>query len=193
MTDRLEENRILILDEELAFAQAVGASVVDKPKVTFWLVLIPILFLYFVYRMQQYKKSRKNFADEFMITRRRAMDIALEAIHSQRKVDVQGVEWIKELPSALRKPYVSWLEALVEYYKDLLVQRGEAFADLARSLFRNRSEFLLALNRLSIIEKDYYSTLKPLMKGTEGALDVISNMENTSRTLRRELAERIFP
>lgn len=192
MITHLEKNKMLILDEEQMFAQAVGARVVDKPKVTFWLVLMPILFLYFFYRMQQYKKSRMRFAEEFMITRQRALSLAWETAHD-RKIDFHGLEWMKTLSHELRKPYQAWMEALVEYYKDLLVQPGNTFPDLVRSLFQNRSGFLLALNRLSMVERDFYTALKPLMKGTEGAMVVISSMESHSRILRRELAERIFP
>jgi len=44
----LERKQELILEQERAFANALGAAVFDKPRISYWMVLLPILFLYFV-------------------------------------------------------------------------------------------------------------------------------------------------
>ena len=80
----LAQKRDIILQRELAFANAIGAAVIDKPKVSFWMVLIPILFVYFIYRAQRFKSDRMQFDEEFMTTRRRAMDTALRRRGNER-------------------------------------------------------------------------------------------------------------
>ena len=188
----LERKKALILDRELAFANAVGAAVFEKPRVSFWMVLVPLLFLYFIYRMQRFRNGRMRFDQEFMVTRRRAMDLAVKAVETGAKPDIERIARESGLADALEKPYSAWLKALVEYYADLLAATGDSFESLVRSAYRNRTNYLLALNRLNAVEKEFYGALKPQMASTEGAAAVIATIEEQSRRLRRELAESAF-
>ena len=188
----LERKKELILQRELAFSNAVGAAVFEKPKVSFWMVLVPLLFLYFIYRMQKYKSGRMRFDEEFMTTRRRAMNIALEAVEEGTRPDIDRIARESGLTEALEKPYASWLKVLVDFYMDLLVANGDSFESLVRSAYRNRTNYLLTLNRLSTVEKEFYAAIKPQLAATEGAAAVIATIETQSQQLRRDLAENIF-
>jgi len=188
----LERKKTLILERELAFANAVGAAVFEKPQVSFWMVLVPLLFLHFIYRMQKFKNGRMRFDQEFMITRRKAMDLAVEAMEISVKPDLDQIARESGLADALERPYASWLKALVDYYTDLLAATGDSFESLVRSAYRNRTNYLLTLNRLNAVEQEFYAALKPQMAATEGAAAVIATIEEHSRRLRRELAESAF-
>ncbi len=193
MSDVLNRNRDCILQEERSFARAVAVCAVDKPKTSFWLVVIPILFLYYGYLIQKYKKSLARFADDFMITRNRAMDMAWDVVTEGGKPEIEKNEWFGTMHGDLQRPYSIWLVALMEYYAFLLQGEGASFADLVRGRYANRSEYLHALNRLNSAEREFYAALKPQMKAMEGAAEIIAVVEKTSRELRREMAERIFP
>jgi hypothetical protein len=156
------------------------------------MVLVPLLFLYFIYRMQKYKNGRMKFDEEFMTTRRRAMNLACEALETGARPDIDRIARESGLTSALEKPYASWLRALVDLYMDLLAANGDSFESLVRSAYRNRTNYLLILNRLSAVEKEFYAALKPHMTATEGAAAVIATIETQSQQLRRDLAESIF-
>jgi hypothetical protein len=188
----LDRKRTLILDQELAFANAIGAAVFEKPRISYWMVLIPILFLYFVYRMQKFKTGRIKFDHDFMVTRRKAMEIAIEGIETGSRPDIDAITRESGLRDVLEKPYAAWLKVLVEHYTDLLSAAGDSYDALVRSAYRSRTDCLLALNRLGTVEKDFYAALKSQMSATEGAADIITTLEEQSRQLRRELAERIF-
>jgi hypothetical protein len=188
----LERKKDLILQHELLFADAVGAMVFEKPQASFWMILLPILFVYFIYRMQKYKNGRLKFDQEFMSTRRKAIDIAVEAVETGARPSIDRVVRDSGLPDSLEKPYASWLRSLVDYYMDLLAADGDSFEALVRSAYRNRTGYLLILNRLNTVEKEFYTALKPRLAATEGADAVIATIEEQSRRLRRELAERIF-
>ena len=82
----------------------------EKPKVSFWMVLIPILFVYFIYRMQTFKSGRMKFDEEFMTTRRRAMDAALDAVEASGRPDIDAVVRNAGLAEALKEPYAAWVE-----------------------------------------------------------------------------------
>ena len=188
----LERKKELILQQELRFANAIGAAVFEKPKVSFWMILIPILFLYFIYRMQRFKSGRLKFDQEFMATRRKAMDLAVEAFETGVKPNMAAVARESGIADELEKPYAAWLRALVEHYDDLLAANGESFEALVRSTYHNRTNYLLTLNRLNTVEKEFYAALKPQLAATEGAAAVIEAIEEHSRRLRRDLAEQIF-
>jgi hypothetical protein len=188
----LERKKELILERELAFSNAVGAAVFEKPKVNFWMVLVPLLFLYFIYRMQKYKNGRIKFDQDFMTTRRKALDLAIEALETGVKPNIERVARESGIIDALEKPYTSWLRVLVDHYDDLLTANGDSFGALTRSAYHNRTNYLLTLNRLNTVEKEFYDALKPRMAATEGAVAIIAAIEEQSRRLRRNLAESVF-
>jgi hypothetical protein len=190
----LQRKKALILDQETAFAHAVCRAVLAKPKVSYWMVLLPILFVYFVYRMQGFKKERATFERDFMTTRRRALDVAFEAAQRRKEPEIDGLVQQSDLPEPLKKPYVTWVRALVDYYLDLLLSDGNSFEGLVEAAYRNRTNCLLILNRLNATEREFYAALKPhLEKTTAGVADVIASIEEQSQRLRRNLAERVFP
>jgi hypothetical protein len=188
----LSDKKEIILHREMAFANAVGASVLDKPKVSIWMVLIPILLLHFIYRMQSYKGKRLKFSEEFMITRRRALDIAHNTALTGDDPDISDVVRKSSLSEPLQKPYAAWVTALVDYYLDLLAAEGASFESLVRAAYSSRSNYLLTLNRLSVAEKTFYKALAPHLAATEGAAEIISKIESHSQELRLELADHVF-
>jgi hypothetical protein len=188
----LSDKKEIILQREMAFANAVGASVLDKPKISIWMVLIPILLLHFIYRMQSYKGKRLKFSEEFMITRRRALDIAHNAAATGGDPDIIDVVRKSSLSEPLHEPYATWVKALADYYLDLLAAEGESFESLVRAAYSSRSNYLLTLNRLSVAEKAFHTALEPQLAATEGAADIISKIESRSQELRRDLADHVF-
>lgn len=188
----MAQKRETILRQELVFANTIGSAVFEKPQVSFWMILVPFLFLYFIYRMQAFKASRTKFDEEFMTTRRRAMDAAFNAVVTGAQPDMGEAVPMPGLPEPLRKPYLAWMKAMVDYYMDLLAAKGDNFEALVRSAYRNRTEYLLTLNRLNTVEREYYAALRPQLAAAEGATDIIATIESQSQRLRRELAEQIF-
>ncbi len=187
----LDRKKEMILERERYFANAIGSAVFEKPKVSLWMILIPILFMHFIYRMQKFKNGRLKFDEEFMITRRRAMDRRLTPWKPEPAEHGPVGSAIR--PSGLpRKALRSWMRALVEYYTDLLNANGDSFESMVRAAYRNRTDYLLTLNRLNTVEKEFYTALTPHMGAAEGAADIIATIESQSQKLRRELAEQIF-
>ncbi len=188
----LEKKKALILARELAFANAIGAAVFEKPRVSFWMVLVPLLFLYFIHRMQKYKNGRMKFDEDFMVTRRRAMDLAIAALESDRRIDLDQAARQYGLSDELERPYAAWLHVLVDHYRDLLAAEGDDYDTLLRKAYHTRANCLLTLNRLNMVEKDFYAVIKPRLAAAEGAAEIIAAIERESRRLRRDLAEQVF-
>jgi len=188
----IDRRKEIILERELDFANAIGSAVVEKPRVSFWMIMMPPLFIYFIYRMKKYKEGRIKFDEEFMAARRRAMEAALEAVETGAGPDIDRVVQQSELADTFAKPYASWVRVLVEYYMDLLSAAGENFETLVRSAYHNRTNYLLSLNRLGLVEKEFFAALKPHLVAIEGAAEIITTIETQSQHLRRRFAEQIF-
>lgn len=187
----LTQKKEIILCHELAFADSIGSAVLDKPKVSTWMIFIPIFFLFFIYRMKKFKKDRAKFLEEFMKARRDAMDIALDSA-AEGGNSLDGAVQVPDLPEPLQKPYVLWIQTLSSHYLDMLTADGEDFGSLVCAAYRNRSNYMLVLNRLNSAEKDFYAALKPYLASVEGAFDISARIEAESRRLRSDKAGSLF-
>ena len=127
-----------------------------------------------------------------MAARHRAMEVALEAVETGAAPDIERAVRQSDVADTIAQSYASWIRVQVEYYMDLLSAPGESFETLVRSAYHSLTSYLLALNRLNTVEKEFYAALKPLLAATEGAAEIITTIETQSRHLRRRFAEQIF-
>jgi len=72
----LDKNKAFILEYEEKFANSVSLAVIDKPKLSTWMILMPIIFLYYFYQMKKYADGRKAFSRHFILTRKRSLEAA---------------------------------------------------------------------------------------------------------------------
>ena len=193
-TQNLERNRDLILAEERRFAALVSAKVIDKPKLAVWMILIPVFFVFYFWQLKRYADGRKTFAEKFLITRERALNQALQSARADQGPDVEQVVRASDIPDAIRKEYRRWVALLIDHYRDLILAHGSAYPALVRSTYKTRTNYLLFLNRLNQVEREFDAALKPhIEKTAEGVNGIIKLMEATTGTLRRQAAEEIFP
>ena len=190
----LQEKVKGILDTEEVFAKRLALKVIDKPKLSIWMILIPIIFVHFFYRFQKFNTAQKKFAENYMISIRRALNEALEVVESGKKPAPRALASMSDVPEAIREKQADVYEVMLEHYIDLLRAKGDDVNALIRRVYQKRSHYLLFLNRLNRVEKDRNSALKPLLyETTEGVNEIVERMERFSEILRRETAEKIFP
>lgn len=186
--------RDLVENHEMVFANAIGAAVFEKPRVSYWMILVPLFFLYFVYLMQKYKNDRKQFDKDFLLTRRRTLDVAADAVASGQPPDIQKVIRQADLGESLRQPYAAWVETLAEHYMELLAAEGESYEALVRAAYRSRGNYLLNLNRLNTVESQFYAVLRPTIESPDNtAAEIITIIEEETKRLRQASAEHTFP
>jgi hypothetical protein len=188
-----QEKRQLILQEERSFAAALAAQVIDKPRLSIWMILIPIIFVFFFYRFQKYVAGKKNFADHYLGIRERALAEALAVVEGGRPQALAPLLPLSDLPVEARRCHIEWLELLVDHFTDLLRAKGEGFDALIRSAYKSRSNYLLFLNRLNQAEKALNRALVGQLRATTHAVDnTVNAIEQASEKLRRERAEAVF-
>ena len=187
------EKSVLILEHEKKLADILALQVLDRPQLSVWMILIPIIFVYYFYQYQKFTNDRKMFAEHYLISRKHALDEAVEVINTGRKPDTIKLAKLSDVPDDALEQQAEMLAVLVEHYATLLGSDGEDFESLVRSAYSSRSGYLLFLNHLNQAEKAVNKVLKPhLKKSFEGIDDTVSNIESWSEKLRREEAENIF-
>ena len=190
----LTEKSDLIRSNETNFAYSLSLIVIEKPKISVWMILIPIILVYHMYRHKSYVEGRRAFAENFLITRNRALRAAVRSIEKQSPLDESSVIKEASIPASTKEEYAAWVRVLMTHYKDLLRCEGDSFDALVRSAYKNKTNYLLFLNILNKSEKRFNSALKPhLQATTEGLDEIIERMEKGSEKLRYQEAERIFP
>ncbi len=199
----VDENRDLILDGELLYAQRLATVVLSAPTVHVWMILIPIIFVMHFFRLKRIKEGRVEFVEGFMHGRRAALDALWTVAREQGETpltDATREAVLDELcanstasaeaAAAQRTLYAR----LLEHYADMLQARGDSYGDLVRNAYGRREDYLLFLKQLSDAERDLNKAVQQgLTEDAEGAEEVVEAMGRLDMQLRREQAEAIFP
>lgn len=184
----------MILKYEEKFANSVAVSVIDKPQISMWMILIPIIFLHFFYRLKKFADGRKEFAQHFLLTRKRALEEAVASIESGGKPDINALMKMSSAPKESHPDYKIWLEVLLDHYLDLLHSDRDSYEALIRSVYKTKTNYLLFFNQLNRVERQFNSALKPsLSKTTESVNHIVSNIEQRCKQLRAKEVDIIFP
>lgn len=190
----LEEKKELVLDHEEALAKQMALRVLDKPSPPIWMIFIPVFFVFFAQKMNQYKKGLKDFADNYMISRRWAVDAARDAVASGEEIAIDEIlSRVKDLPEAARPTYRQWLQLQAEHYRQLLAAQGNSYPALVRAGYRNKANYLLLCDRLGKAEDALNRALLPGMEGQhQDVRQIIEAMAQASMQLRRQDIEGVF-
>ena len=188
------DKKELILAQERKFAAQLGRHVLSKPKLHTWMILIPFLFVFFIQDLMKYKKGRRAFSDNYLLSREKALNEAEDALVEGRKPDAEAIARQADLQGKSQEKYAEYLVVLVEHYTCLLQAQGDSYESLVRSAYgNNRTNFLLYTHQLNQAEKKLNQALtKQLSKDQDGVAITIQKMEVGSNQLRRTEAEQIF-
>lgn len=190
----IDQKKTLILDREREMASVLAIKVLDKPKPPLWMIFIPVFFVFFAQKMGQYKSGLRDFADNYLQARRRAMDKALEILDGTSSLQTMDMdELAHNVPDRAKEQYRLWMAALIEHYTELLQARGDSYRSLVRTAYQTKTNFLLAGSCLTRAENAYNLALLPGLDGdSDDLLGVIRKMESSVSELRRQEAEVIF-
>ena len=190
----LDQKKEWILSQERRLAEYVARHVIEKPELSVWMILIPIIFLHFFYRLNKVASGRKEFVRNFMITRQRALEAALEGLETGQTPDPDQLCLMSSSPEATYREYAAWLRVLLQHYERLLQAEGNSVDGLIQSVYQTRTNYLLFLHQLHQAEKQFDDALTPHLDASlTDVTTIIKTMEQQSEVYRRQQAEEIFP
>lgn len=195
MATSINDRKKMILDHERAQATLLATMVLEKPKPPLWMIFVPVFFLFFVQKMNQYKKGLQDFADNHLLSRHRAMDKAMEYQGKNNALDpALFADLADKIPDRARQQYVQWIMVMVEHYIQLLNTPGDSLPAIIRRSYSTKTNYLLFCNCLNTAEKNYTQALMQDMDGEQEDLkNVVEQINFCVQKLRRQDADIFFP
>ncbi|MBU2643946.1 NF038143 family protein [bacterium] len=188
----LEDKKALIMGNEERMANQLARKVIEKPVPPVWMILIPIFFIFFVWKLKQYSRGLKDFATHYLLSKRRALDTAFESVLSDNLPEIDHlVEMAGSLPAKAQPLYRAWLSLLVDHYRFLLTAPGNNHHEFIRSHYQHKINYAAFCNQLNRAEYAYNVALLPGIEGDQGDLQVIlDRMRNGIKDLsQKEIAD----
>lgn len=188
----------LIWDHENRFVYKVAKQVIQKPPISVWLVLMPILFLFYAHKIQQYKAGIHNFSKGLMRTKILALDSAMEEMNTGRKDEgVKNNSVSSGLESSIqdmqvRNRQLAEVELLKVHYGKLLRQQGPSYRALVRKAYQTGDAYRMFLNQLTKIEKEVMEAVLQAYHPKEEDRAVTKKMQEAMHSLREEDLKAFF-
>ncbi len=193
MKKALDLKKKAIYEDEERFAYALSEKMFEKPQANVWMILIPIIIVYHMYRHQQYISDRKSFSENYLLTRKQVLDETFSAHVRNNGIHADALMAKSNIPGKASSHYKRWVELLSGHYRDLLKAEGDSYDTLTRNAYGNRTHYLLFLHQLNRVENRFNTAVTSHMEQSNGNIPVtLSRMARSSENLRRDQAEKIF-
>jgi hypothetical protein len=188
-TETLDRKCGWILSRELEYAHRVALRLVDKPELSVWMILIPIIFLHFMYRAQKFKAGLGAITRELLASREFALALARESLVAGTEAPdpakrfPDGAGTLMDAP--LREAEIQLSRVLIGHYRRLLEARGESYEELVRNAYGNegryREEFL---RQLVEAEERIAACAREAAEDIPEALQTLTRMKAARHELR---------
>ncbi len=193
-----DEKYRIILDAERNLAYEVAKGVIEKPKVSVWVILMPILFLYYAHKIQTYKKGIQEFAAGLLKTKTAALEAAFYEITSGLPPSDHLDKVFEHDPDAPEKKRFVRLQQrvelnlLLEHYGRLLRSSGADYDSLLRDSYEHGGQYRSFLNRLTKAEEAVNKAVLDAFHPSEEANEIVNRMESLVQKLREKRLNSVF-
>jgi len=145
----LSRKKELILEYETIFINRMSKELFAKPQLNVWMILIPIIFIFFFQQFSRYRKGKTDFQKNTLITPKRALGEACDAVEDNKKPDLDELMDISDLPAAAHVPYRNLLKILVQHYMNLLSSKGKTYQEMIRNTYPDEKAYDKHVNELA--------------------------------------------
>ncbi len=199
MSSQLDTKYHILMQKEQKFSKSVAFESIDKPRASAWMIIAPLYLIYWMYRAKKYRHSVDAFAQNFLISKKWALEGAYEMAAnniSKKEMMRRFREQASQFGETeeLQEYQALEMDILLDHFYKLLTAKGETFAELLRSAYGSRKQFERFVEKLQDAERKIaQAALKNLDElDMESAQEVASNMEEATAKLRKKDAQEIF-
>lgn len=190
----LEEKKELILAHEESTANLLARKVLDRPTPSIWMILIPIFFVFNAFKIKEYSKGLKNFSDNYLISRHRALETAVDA--EERGVApkiTHLMEKVDSIPVEAQSFFGEWMTILIGHYSALLSASGKSYPELVRAHYRTKQSYSNFHDKLGRVENSFNTSLLSDLEGDDQDLIyTLKRMNDGLSDLRKKEIKEIF-
>ena len=201
MPASLKKKFDLIYNYERFIGNSVALRVIKSKPIGVWEFLIPIVF---ILHFMRNKQSRELFIQNYMFTKRHALDAAFKMLKKglSREDAVSGIEdKTRALLAApetqgiysetIRQQQMIETNLLVDHYSELLGAEGEDYAALARNVYGNRRNYDSFLDQLRSAEKKVSDAARQTL-GAKADVETLLRIEKATEEVRQSQIEKMF-
>ena len=184
----------IILAYERGFAARLASQVLKKPRLNAWMIFIPFIFIFYFQDLSTYKKQRKAFMENWLLSRKRMLNEAADALEGGRPPDIDRLSQAADLPEKGKQPYAGLLTVLAGHYTGLLRAEESRYEGLVRAAYQGKKgEYRYFVNQLGNAEKALNKALAPQMKKTDpNVSQTITRIETQTDRIRRQEIDLFF-
>ena len=195
----LDRRYALIWSHEEQFAYRLGQEVIDKPVVSVWMIILPVLLVHHMQRVTSYKNAVQAFARGILDPRLKALDKARQDVESGESRDCGFEEYFSSLEGvsaqdrSLADKQVRVMQILQDHYRKLLRAGRASYQGLLEEVYPDREQYRGFLDRLTVAEQELNRYLTEHVHTTEDSRAVVQRMETYCKELHRKELECFFP
>lgn len=200
-----EKNYKTILKNEERIARKVTSEIIEKPQISPWMILIPILFVPYLQRYEKYKHLVDSFSQGYLFTKKLALETAMSMVrdgiskdqaHANVVTSIQHESHAKKHISEIYQKQIKETELLVEHFYQLLQGEGEKIALLIKNVYPEEANYRTFLKSLkeaeTAVNKASILAINADKSDKEELPKIITNMEKALNDLRTEELQIIY-
>jgi hypothetical protein len=198
LTPDLEARQAMIWQQERILAYDLAKVLIHKPGVTVWMIMLPLLFLFFMQDLKNYKAAMQKFTEGFLKNKQIALDLALNGVREGAALDsapAQSAAGFRSDPAdqnEIHEKQRQEIACLMDHYRRLLTAKGKTYEELIKNAYPSASAYRLFLDTLFDLENAVMQTALRSNPTDGDAHELGQLMQNATRQLRRREFERIF-
>jgi len=190
-----------IYNYERSIGNSVALRVIESQPIGVWEFLIPIVF---ILHFMRNKQSRELFIQNYMFTKRHALDAAFKMLKKDlsREDAMAGVEeQTRALLTApetqgiysdsIRQQQMCEIELLFDHYGKLLGVEGENYDALVRNVYGSRLNYVVYHEQLKSAEKKVSDAARQTL-GSKADVEALSRIEKATEAIRQSRINKIF-
>ena len=201
MPASLKKKFDFIYNYERFIGSSVALRVIQSRPIGIWEFLIPIVF---ILHFMRNKQSRELFIQNYMFTKRHALDAAFHMLKKglSREDALGGVEGkTRALLTApetqgiysetIRQQQMNEIDLLFDHYRKLLGAEGEDYFELTRNAYGSLQSYCIFHEQLESAETRVSDAAR-LTLGSKADVDALLRIEKATREIRQTQIEKIF-
>jgi hypothetical protein len=190
-----------ILARERSLAHSVARSVVIPRPIGVWEFMIPVIF---ILNFMKNKQVKELFIQNFMFTKKLALQAAFDMINSERsreEVMVQIEEKTGKILASeetqgiysneIRREQIKEIGLLIDHYCKLFETDGKDHSSLVAHAYQNRQSYTAFVEQLKSVEKQVSKAAQKTL-GDKTDTVALSRIEAATARIRMAEVEKIF-
>lgn len=198
MSLSLKEKYSVIYSYDEQFAYRLGKEIINKPEVSVWMILLPVLFVHHMYKVNQYKAGIKSFAQGILDPKEKALSKSYNEVSAGKEIPYEvkdyfpGIDLSAEKQIKLAEKQVGVIRVMEKHYFALLNSQGQSFEELFRKVYPTQGEYRLYLNKLEKSEDELYEYLNRKVHKTDASRQVIKDIRRLSQKMHKDEIDHFF-